>query len=350
MNNKKEYIKKALIAMNNQSELYRSSRFWEDACFRISRNILDSGFENFRRDEDNLNFFVPTYGPPGNSFSESAIEDLLISSSKKESKKTFLTLKNFLTGELSAYSDYRVFKAAQKDSDILNLSLFSESSFGSPKESFKFEENFFSRSSLNYLLGLSFFKKIVPNFLPKTVLEIGGGFGTLGEILYQIPNTKIKYIDIDLPPIFSVAHEYLKNSCEENEDNFFLSSLEPNDVKDIENLPLFSFLPSWEIKQLTGTIDLFVNFISFQEMEPEIVKNYLSIVSNLQAKFLLLRNLREGKQKATNKSTGVISPVSHKHYSKFLPAYELIGKNVCPFGYSTVDGFNSELLVFKRKD
>ena len=131
MTHKKEYIEKAFAVMNTQTELYRSSKFWEDACLRIYRNILDVGLENFRRDEDNLNFFVPTYGSPGNSFSKRSIEELLISMSKKESLKTYLTHENFLTGELSAYSDYRVFKAAQKDSDILNLSFFSEG-FGTP--------------------------------------------------------------------------------------------------------------------------------------------------------------------------------------------------------------------------
>ena len=42
----------------------------------------------------------------------------------------------------------------------------------------------------------------------------------------------------------------------------------------IKNLPKYSFLPNWEIENLVGDIDLFVNFISFQEMEPQIVKNY----------------------------------------------------------------------------
>ena len=52
----------------------------------------------------------------------------------------------------------------------------------------------------------------------------------------------------------------------------------------------------WQIEKLKGKIDLFVNFISFQEMEPEVVKNYLLKVINLKPKYILLRNLREGKQ------------------------------------------------------
>ena len=345
----KTYIEKAFSLMRKQSDLYSSSKFWEDACINIFNNINDSGLESFRRDKDNLNFFVPTYGPPGNSFSDSSIKEVLGIFSEEKSSKAYLTQESFLRGSFSAFSDYRVFKATQKETDVLNLSSFSESSFGNPIEHFEIEGKFYSRSSLNYLLGISYLKTLMPDFSPNSVLEIGGGFGTLGEILYQIPDNEIKYINIDLPPMFAIAHEYIKNACMIEDDNMFLSSLNEEDIINISDLPLFSFLPSWEIEKLSGTIDLFVNFISFQEMEPPIVRNYLNIVSNLQAKIILLRNMKEGKQKATNNTVGVISPVMNEHYAKFLPEYDLIGSNTSPYGYTTIDGFNSELLVFKRK-
>jgi hypothetical protein len=117
----------------------------------------------------------------------------------------------------------------------------------------------------------------------------------------------------------------------------------------LANELLFSFFPSWEIERLRGKIDLFVNFISFQEMEPDIVKNYLNIVSSLEPDVILLRNMKEGKQKATKATVGVISPIMSKDYGKFLPHYELVSSNIIPFGYTTMDDFNSELLLFKRK-
>ena len=193
-------------------------------------------------------------------------------------------------------------------------------------------------------------KTLIPDFSPKSVLEIGGGFGTLGEILHQTSGTDIKYIDVDLPPIFVIAYEYIKNSCKLHDDNILKSSLDNKESIQISDLPTFSFLPSWEIEKLSGEIDLFVNFISFQEMEPEIVRNYLHKVSCLKTKVVLLRNIKEGKQKATDKTVGVVSPILNDDYAKFLPEYELIGRNISPFGFQTVDNFNSELLVFKRKE
>ena len=346
----KKYLENAFTVMSQADSLYQSTSFWESACRNISENIIKNGLSNFRKDKTNLSFFVPTYGSPGNSFSEASIQDALSLFSKEKNIKNFLSLEKYLSGELLALADYRVFKSANSSMDSLNLLEFSESSFGNPTEHFKIEGRDFSRSSLNYLLGLTYLKSIMPDFVPKTVLEIGGGFGTLGEILHQIPNQDIKYIDIDLPPMFLIASEYIRNACRLRNDDFMLADVDDSsEVVDIDGLPAFSFFPSWRIGNLRGKIDLFVNFISFQEMEPDVVENYLKVVANLEAKVILLRNMKEGKQKATKDNVGVISPVINDDYGRFLPGYELVDINVVPFGYATVDGFNSELLIFKKK-
>ena len=80
---------------------------------------------------------------------------------------------------------------------------------GNPKEQFTFQQRTFSRSSLNYLLGLSLLKKHLNGFVPKVVLEIGGGFGSLGEILGSQKDLDSKYIDVDIPPMHFIAQYYL---------------------------------------------------------------------------------------------------------------------------------------------
>lgn len=76
---------------------------------------------------------------------------------------------------------------------------FSESAVGQPVEHFSIEGKLYSRSSLNYLMGLSFLKKFIDFSSIKTVMEIGGGFGTLGEILHQV-SPATRYINLDIPP------------------------------------------------------------------------------------------------------------------------------------------------------
>ena len=350
MNSFKEYYQRSFQLMHKKDPLYRSTSFWEEACINISQEIIESGLDGFRSNETNLNFFVPTYGYPGNSISKEMTEEILSLLEKKGSKKSLMAQNQYLSGYDQALSDFRVLLASNKESDKVDLLSFSESSYGNPIEHFEIENKFYSRSSMNYLLGLSFLKSLLPDFSPRTVLEIGGGFGTLGEILYKTQKGSCKYIDIDLPPIFYIAYQYVKNACQIPEEDIYISSLdEANDEISISQLPTFSFMPSWEIEGLSGEIDLFVNFISFQEMEPPVVQNYLRKVSKLEPKIILLRNMREGKQKATETSIGVNTPVLGDTYKEFLNDYELMDTNVIPYGYKTVDNFNSELYAFLRK-
>jgi hypothetical protein len=98
-------------------------------------------------------------------------------------------------------------------------------------------------------------------------------------------------------------------------------------------------------------VDLFVNFISFQEMEPHIVKNYLGHVARLGTRWVLLRNIREGQVRWNDSSSfGVDTPILSDDYLAMLPGYELVERNVLPFGYRTVDGYHSELLLLRCKD
>ena len=84
-------------------------------------------------------------------------------------------------------------------------------------------------------------------------------------------------------------------------------------------------------------------------MEPEIVKNYIRGIQSLEPDLILLRNMREGKQVTRDGKVGVKEPILTKNYLEYFRSYELVASNVIPFGFSTVDGFNSELLLLKRK-
>ena len=94
---------------------------------------------------------------------------------------------------------------------------------------------------------------------------------------------------------------------------------------------------------------VFVNFISFQEMEPEIVQNYVQIINKLSPKYVLLRNLREGQQKKKNGSFGVTNPILKEDYITFFKDFDFVESNLLPFGFKTVDGFHSELMILRKK-
>jgi hypothetical protein len=96
---------------------------------------------------------------------------------------------------------------------------------------------------------------------------------------------------------------------------------------------------------------VFVNFISFQEMEPHIVRNYLAQANRLNARWVLLRNLREGKpRRVPGQRHGVDTPILGDDYLAMLPDHTLVERATLPFGYQTVDGFHSELMLLRRRD
>lgn len=337
--------------MRQQSPLYQPSLFWDTASERIVEELCEGGIENFRRLPKPLGFFAPTYGPPGSSLTVGEVNDLEVGYAERcpEKKKQQMTLRHLLGGEALALADYRVLLAADDESQLPHLHTFSECDFGAPVEHFEFDGRRFSRSALNYLLGLAFLKRHLGNDVPRTVMEIGGGFGTLGEIMAASGIEGLRYIDLDIPPTSFVAQSYLTAALGSDRVSSYAETRESEQIE-IESLKTVSTLCAWQIEKLRGKVDLFVNFISFQEMEPPIVENYLKHVDRLQAKYVLLRNLREGKAVKSEKvQHGVEKPILGEDYNDFLPGYDLLGTNVRPFGYRTIDGFNSELRLYKRR-
>lgn len=336
--------------MERQDALYRPSVCWRDASRYFVEQLRANGPEAFRSTEVANGFFSPTYGPPSNSWSRAEVDALEAwHATTTPSAKQRMTLVHLLRGGAHALADFRVLTAADDPARLPRLDRFSESGHGQPWEQFEFEGRRFSRSALNYLLGLAFLKRHLGAEVPQVVLEIGGGFGTLGEILASAAIPGCRYIDIDIPPTQFVAQSYLSAVVgPENVSTY--ADTRDLDVIDLSALRPFSVLCPWQLPKLQGQVDLFVNFISFQEMEPDIVENYLRHVDRLGARHVLLRNLREGKQAiGPGVSFGVEVPTVASDYDRFLSGYGLIATNVIPFGSRTIDGFHSELRLYRRQ-
>lgn len=336
--------------MSKQKTLYQPTSFWADASEQIARELVDAGIDQFRRTPTALGYFVPNYSGSASGISPEQADVLrtTLLENFPNAKKAQLALEHFLSGAQAALADYRVLIAGDNRHQLPWLHAFSESTYGNPVEQFEWNGKRYSRSALNYLLGLSLLKRHLNDDIPRCVLEIGGGFGTLGEIWSQSGVPDWQYIDIDITPTQLVAEQFLKAAIGPDQVSGFEELPQSGEVA-LESLKKAAVLCPWQIEQLVGKVDLFVNFISFQEMEPEVVDNYLHHVNRLQARWILLRNLREGKPLKKSGHPGVKIPIKTENYVTMLRNYELIDSNVHPFGFQTVDGFHSELLLLKRK-
>lgn len=349
---KYELLDLMLKDMKVQKEVYQPTSFWEAGSKKIIDDLETNGVHTFRSIKIMRSFFVPTY-----AFLNFLDNSSLYKGLKEELKnitadfKMNKRLDNLLDGTAHAFSDFRVLKSTEKNIKPFTDKV-SESSVGKPLEQFNFDNRNFSRSFLNYLLGLSFLKKHVDTSSIKNVMEIGGGFGTLGEILLGDERNDIFYINADIPPVSFVSSYYLKEVFgKENIADY--GDLHQEEVLDIEELKQkykALNLCSWQIEKLRGKIDLFVNFISFQEMEPDVVNNYCKYIRELAPEFILLRNIEEGKKKKDENTVyGVETPILGDDYDKFLPEYELKAVDSEVFGFKTEDNFHSQLRLYVRK-
>ena len=71
--------------------VYKAGPFWESALKNIAKKFYENGIANFRNDVLNLKFFVPTYGYPGNGYSEKQINTIReIASRFPQKQKIFM--------------------------------------------------------------------------------------------------------------------------------------------------------------------------------------------------------------------------------------------------------------------
>lgn len=340
-----------LADMETAPEVYRPTNFWREGTAELLRDLEKSGIENFRSHPSCLKYFVPTYAFPGfHDTRDYSIVKKSLEAYNLAQTKYGMMVDELVSGTTDAKHDYRVYLASNVDKAPF-VDKASESEVGNPVERFEFEGRHFSRSMLNYLLGLSFLKKTIDTTSIKTVLEIGGGFGTLGEILLGDQRNDVFYVDVDIPPTCFFSTYYLKQVFGDEKIGGYgeTKGTESFVLDDLKKQYKGLVLTPWQLPKLKGEVDLFVNFISFQEMEPEIVQNYLSQINRLSTKYLLLRNLREGKNVRTESNpVGVITPIKGGDYDRFLPNYKLIDVNVFPFGLKNVDNFHSELRLYER--
>jgi putative sugar O-methyltransferase len=115
-----------------------------------------------------------------------------------------------------------------------------------------------------------------------TVVELGGGLGRTVLMLAKLrPEATIICFDI-MPQVY-VANQYLKMVMPDRVlpiDKGIAVSLRGGDLSAVKGKILV--LPAWKMPEFQNVaIDLFWNAASFQEMEPEVVRNYLKLVKRM---------------------------------------------------------------------
>ncbi|MBW3568234.1 MAG: putative sugar O-methyltransferase [Proteobacteria bacterium] len=336
-----------LSDMETANEFYRPTNFWQSGLSSIIRDIETHGYERFREHESAHFFYVPLHSKPTwrnrNRLVSLAIESLGILS-----KNTASRLRRMLDGRESAYAEYLLFLAADTNSGLrLNVG---ESGFGGG-ERFEFDRKLYSKSFLNYLRGLTFLKKLTDTDNISSIMEIGGGYGTLGEILLKSRSDGF-YLNVDIPPVAAVATRYLKQVFGDDAVLGYEQSrnMRAIDLDTLRGSYRALVLCPWQLPSVKGSVDMFANFISFQEMEPAVVANYVSLVQPMVRHAVLLRNSVKGKTMAKQPGeVGVLEPTTTDDIIRAFDQFRVLGRDSAVFGYESRNGnFRSEVICMER--
>jgi putative sugar O-methyltransferase len=102
-------------------------------------------------------------------------------------------------------------------------------------------------------MGLVFTKKTVDTSKLRTALEIGGGFGSFGEILLGARPDAF-YVDVDIPPVATIATGYLEQVLGEDRVLGYerARDLERIDLAEIAAVHRAVVLCPWQPPQVEG--------------------------------------------------------------------------------------------------
>lgn len=337
--------------METAPERFRPTHFWTHGVRRTLEDLRSHGFDTFRRHASALEYYVPHYGEVPFLQDRKPYMDVMANLAEENPGLVEAWLGR-LSGAAEAHKDYCIFRAADTHRPP-RLEHISEARCGMPLEQFEYGGRTYGCAMLRLLKALVFLKKTVKTEGIQSVLEIGGGFGSLGEILLKSDSADYLYVDVDIPPVAAVATHYLQAIFGPDAVADYVET-RTWDVVDIEALKQKGFraavLCPWQLPRLQGAFQLFVNTSSFQEMEPDVVRVYAEHVDRLVDPYLLLRNSRHGKPVATSdESVGVREQVIRSHYLDAFRGYDCVAMDAEVFGQTTALGFASEVMIMVKR-
>jgi putative sugar O-methyltransferase len=333
---------RSLAGIEQCKPVYRPTNFWSMGLDPLLQDLEKRELERFKQWPSAWVWFYPLYG---RGFTNATIQKTYEFAKTVNEDAQLTYMSSALNGALEARRDYDAVCLAWDQQrwpfDLVNLG---ESKVGQPRQYYResgLPEVGFGRPYLNYLLILAALSRHV-EAPPRSVLEIGGGFGVLGEILLS-RDPRARYVDVDIPPLLTVASYYLTELFGADRVTVFDASVADDGPIEV---PGSAVLPNWRIEDITGQFDLFVNAFSFQEMEPDVVAHYIATVAAKNPTYVVSLNSKAGKPVAKKeKNWGVLEQVtSDMIVTRFEDhGYRVLGRYGRPLIVSA-----GELVVMER--
>jgi len=334
---------RTLSELRETAEVYRPTNFWGPGLEQLLADLRSLGLARFKSWPTATFWFYPVYG---DSLSPATIGQLYRRARVSNPRLRKAWFRAALVGFHEARRDFDAARLAwQQQHWPMNLEAEGESGIGHPPQHFRLapqQQEAWGRPYLNYLLCLAALSRHVDKE-PTSFLEIGGGFGVLGEIVLARSDTA-RYVNVDIPPLVTVSSYYLTELFGHERVLTYderVPSTGPIDVPDS------ACLPNWRLEDVSGPFDVFVNSYSFQEMEPPVVEHYVDAVCRMGVEYVVSLNSIAGKPKATDgDAVGVLDPVTSRLIIELFErrGYDLLGTYNRPLIVSA-----GEIAVLRRR-
>lgn len=345
-------------------KIYQPTNFWENYIKSFLPELKSLGLHDFRRRKNSvLSSFGATDMPPSSEFIKimhtnrgswsRRILNLLLRNLIKNKK--FNSAISYTTKGFAGLDDndlnllcYEYAKSYGEHNNALPISGFEASLIGNPENIFETDGKNYTISILAYYVKYAFCCRHIDFENINSMAEIGPGLGKQTEVIKQL-YPKITFYHFDLPTQLYVSEQYLSALFPD-------SVVSYRETRNMKTLPkdkegkIFIFAP-WKIQELADlSYDFFFNFGSFQEMEPDVVLNYLKYVNQQCSKYVFLGAGIAGNVIASKKGKhGVLEHITIKHYEQGLSNFHLeeMVKRIRLPKLTTVK--NGKFMLWKRK-
>jgi len=224
-------------------------------------------------------------------------------------------------------STYYLAATIGKLSGAKPLGELSVSLAGNPEEVFTKDARNYTTSALYYYLRYAYCCRFTCFDNDPLIVELGSGCGKQVEVIKKF-HPGARFLLFDIPPQLYVCEQYLKAvfpdqvvSYRETREWHQLGELKPGYIY---------IMPNWKFPGIQSiSVDLFWNAASFQEMEPNVVENYLRFV-RVAAKEVFLQEKMGGKEVAQKSGqVGVQQQTTLKEYKAGLKGFTCVDLSPC---------------------
>ena len=328
-------LKKMLEDAKKTEEIYKPTNYWNNYVDKIVNELKENGMNHVRGKKDSV---FSVFGG-----SEEQPDYFRIQKNNRflphRLKKYFSVFSTISKQDLQSLAYYQVFyyDRLYNINKLEPLSVSLEDMNGRP----------YTISFLQYYLQYLYMSRFIDFNEVKVFVDLGCGMSRVSEIIHRLhPDVSIFLFDI-VPTLYCT--EYMMREtfpCD------VVGYMETKDYVDLNHVEAgkIHVLPNWKfpLVRLLSSIDVFMNSGSFQEMEPDVVRNYLSFI-NRRAEWVYLRAAMSGSEKAERRGDfGSINPVVLEDYVRGLSGCSVFDRSMSVFPLIMKPGY--EDIIFKRKN